>query len=357
MNGWRRSDSFFRGIIGFGLIIILGIAVIFVVRAFENASIKDFWEDESFALGTLKSTTYHQLFTRGISGQGSGAPLDYVFIKILDSAYQPFVSSIPHNIFYRMNSIFWDLIAGVVVALLSIRFLYQRRDDNGIIVMQLILISFALSAFYFKPNIFHFALEMRPYALWNSLWYVLLGLIMLRGISIWTLSLGVLLALTSSGALVQIPALALAQFFIRIFDKATLSEVLKETMLIFILPFFIAVYYALHIPRFTYISSLHEYQAYTHGFYVYWISRWYVPVLSGIGIFWSAWDLRWRGCAVVFITMLLLYFAAPVINAKILSNGFFFTTRQYLYHDLVIPLFCLMLAMVLPRIGRFYENT
>ena len=172
---------------------------------------------------------------------------------------------------------------------------------------------------------------------------------MLRGVSIWLLLVGIFLALTSSGALIEIPALAFAQFFLRIIDRDKFLDIWWETIFIFLLPFLIAIFYALHADKFNYVRSSFDYQNYSHEFFSFWISKWLALALSGAGILLTVWNRQWRGCTVCFLTILFLYCVSPAINCKILSSGLFFSSRQYLYYDLVFPLFSLMLALVLPE--------
>jgi len=345
----KKSDVFFRVILCLGIIIILGIAVVFVARAIENSRVKDFWGDESFGLSTAVGMTYNQLLSSGVKGQGSPAPLDYLFLKFLDSVYKPFFVNIPYNVYFRINSIFWDLTGGLLIAFLSLRVFYRRKDNKGIFVLQSALACLALLIFYFTEDNMHYAVETRPYALWNSLWYVMLGLVMLRGVWVWSLLTGILLALTSLGALVQISAMALSQFIFRVIDREWLLDTWIKMMLIFLLPLLIAVYYALHIGQFFCIKTMDVYTMYTTEFLLFWISQWTIPVLSVAGVLLTAWNRQWRGCTVVFLTMLLLYCISPAINSRVMLNGFFFAPRQYLYYDLVFPLFCLMLALVLSQ--------
>jgi len=165
---------------------------------------------------------------------------------------------------------------------------------------------------------------------------------------IWLFVTGMFLALTSSGALIQIPALAIAQILFRVIDQDNFWDIGKGVAATFLLPFFIAIFYALHADKFGYVKNPQDYQNYLHQFHSFWISKWRTPMLSGLGVLMTIWDRQWRGCTVTFFTIFILYFIAPLVNYKILSTSFFFTSRQYLYFDLVFPLFFLMLAMVLP---------
>ncbi|MBF0485360.1 MAG: hypothetical protein HQL16_02485 [Candidatus Omnitrophica bacterium] len=350
MNEQTRPRILFNVIVCLGVAIFLGMAIVFSFRAVDFARGKDFWVDEKFGLeGTVRPASYYQLLTRGARGQGSAAPLDYVFIKALDQVYQKSFAYIPHNVYYRLNSTFWDLALGLLVAFLFLYAFYRKTDNNAIIIMQLVLIGTALLTFYFKKDNMYFAGEMRPYALWNSLWYVMLALVMLRVSKIWIFLTGIFLAFTSLGALMQIPALALVYFTFEVIDQKRPAAALREAALVFGLPFLIAVFYALQGDKFGYIASAADYQRYQNEFFSFWVSKWRVPFISGAGILLTAWNRQWRGCTAVFVTMLLLYGMAPALNYKILSSSFFFTSRQYLYYDLVFPLFYLMLALVLPE--------
>jgi len=337
-----------------GLIIILCIGAFFAYRAIQHSSVKDFWGDETFGLqGTARGESYQELLSSGARGQGSRAPLDYIFIKSLDSVYKPFFENIPPNVYYRLNSIFWDFLAGILVAVLSLLALDREKSHPGVLGAQVFLICYALIVFYFKRDNMHFATEMRPYALWNSLWYVMLGCVMLRLPAIWLFLAGILLALTSSGALLQIPSLALAQAIIRLVNRDNLSSIPRDTISIYLVPFLIALFYTMHAEKFTYVKSALDYQHYSHEFLLFWISKWRTAVLSVAGIFLTIWHRRGQGCAIVFLSLLLLYGAAPAINSKILSTGFFFTSRQYLYFDLIFPIFIYTVGLVLPE----YLNT
>ena len=353
----RKSPVFFRWIAYLGVISILTISGMFVFSAIKISYSKDFGRDETFGLeGTVQRQSYKLFLTWGARGQGSASPLDYIFIKALDEMWQKSFSNIPHNVYYRLNSIFWDLTAGLLVAFLFFIYFYRKTENSWILVMQLGLICMALFIFYFKSYNMHFATQMRPYALWNSLGFVMLGIFMLRGASIWVLVAGVLLAFTSSGALLQIPALAFCRFLLRIVDQESVVDALKETLAIFTLPVLVAGYYASHADKFIYVTTPADYQKYTDEFYSFWKSKGRIPLVSGIGILLTIWNRQWRGCTAVFLMTFLLYWLAPVINKNILSSGFFFTSRQYLYLDLIYPFFLLMLALVLPGYWQLRKN-
>lgn len=340
---------FHRWAVFFGILCCLMIAAMFVFSAVQSARHKDFWCDENFGLeGGARSSTYQQLLLRGVRGQGSAAPLDYILVKAWDHVYPGFSALVSHNVYYRLNSIVWDCAAGLIIALISFYVICQRPGGRRMLLLQSGLICLGLFVFYFKKSHMHFATEMRPYALWNSAWYVMLGCFMLqgaRGAVFWG---GMVLALTSSGALLQIPALALSRIIFRFVDRDDIRGVLREALAVFALPFLIAVYYAVQSDKFGYVNTAGDYARYSAEFYSFWGSKWRVPFLSMAGIVLTVWNRQWRGCTTVFFAILMLYACAPLINSRILSSGFFFTSRQYLYYDLVFPLFYLMLALILP---------
>jgi len=113
-------------------------------------------------------------------------------------------------------------------------------------LFQIIFLLGVLALYYFMPQNFHFSIEMRPYALWNSLWMVSMVLFMFYEERRWLLSVCLtLLAMTATASIFQLFACAASFLFIKLFNKEKWSDVLKSGLQIFTIPMLVCLYYVL----------------------------------------------------------------------------------------------------------------
>ena len=334
-----------------GTVVLIAIAGIFVCSAIKESSVKDFWTDETFGLNcAVRSNSLSHLLISGADGQGSPAPLDYIFLKLLDNIRKPLhLEWVPINVYYRLNSMGWTFVAGFGAVFLYFCYFRNKAGNYFILLLQIILLAQALAYFYFRHDDFHFAMEARPYALWNALWFCFLSLFLFfREFNGVLLVIATALALTSSGSLFQLLIFALSRLAFQSFETKEFLPALRNTILEFSLPLFIALYYSLKCPHWSYSTSPENYHGYMKEFYVFWAGKFRVTIYSILGIGMSIYYKEWRKCSVVFIAMLLLYLVSPLCHYVILSKGLFFTRRQYLYYDLTFCIFALGLSLMLP---------
>ncbi|MBF0485514.1 MAG: hypothetical protein HQL16_03260 [Candidatus Omnitrophica bacterium] len=300
-------------------------------------------------LGKTQVQSFSSLLLSGVISQGSRAPLDYIFIKTFDQMRKSsLLRWIPENVYYRLNPIFWNFVSGLFVIFLYLRRIYSEAGKNPVYFFQVLCLSAALILYYFWPSNIYFSAEMRPYALWNSLWFSLAALVFLFPESFWgAFFLALFLAMTSSGALFQLLMLALSfvlfSFLKRKDSKRALIGVIKK----FALPVLVTLFYSIR-SKMGYCDRPEAYQGYVTAFFTFWESQWFVSIFSVAGIVLMVFSARYPTGSVVFGAMLLLYIFSPLANYVMLRSGFFFDGRQYLYYHLIFPLFFLGLSLVLP---------
>lgn len=354
-----RNRSLGRFIFIVGLVIFIAVAAVYGYTALKRSSAKAFWTDEKFGLNdTVRTNSVAQLLVSGAPGQGSPAPLDYIFLRILDNVRIPFhLEWVPFNVYYRLNSIFWTFGAGAVTTFVYFFYFRSNTGNYLIFLFQMILLSQALAHFYFRHEILHYAMETRPYALWNALWYGFMAFFLFyRDFNRALLLISTALALTSSGALFQLSAFVLCRFVFLFLTTREFIPALKKTMIEFSLPLLISIYYTSRCPHFGYSTSVDSYQTYLKEFWAFWADKSRTIIFAVFGIIMTLFDQKWRPCSIVFLTIILLYILSPLCNLAILSKGLFFTPRQYLYYDQTLSIFLLGLSLMLPDYWKMLKG-
>ncbi|MCA9399516.1 MAG: hypothetical protein KC618_07190, partial [Candidatus Omnitrophica bacterium] len=147
-------------------ILAVSIIAVFVTRAVTMAKHKSFWMDETFAINTVTNMSFSQMIFRGLPGQGSPAPLDYIVLKLASLSKK--ISLLPETIHYRLHTIFFTVFAGLVSFLFLFRRIKNFRQHPWLFCMQAVFFLAALVSFLFTFYNFYYAIETRPYALWNA---------------------------------------------------------------------------------------------------------------------------------------------------------------------------------------------
>ena len=330
------------------LIFTIIISLFFILTAFRIASKKDLWGDEKTGLSSSNSSSYIGLIMYGARYQGSRAPLDYIALKVLHQIREfPVLIKIPHNIYYRLNSIFFALSSGLFVIFIAHKKVTAVAGKILITGFQLSLLILALMVYYFWPHIFNFYVEMRPYALWYAIWFSLVSLYMIYGkLDIASLILWSLLAATATAAIYQISCFISCYAIIRLFKKEKLLLVLKTVLQIFTIPIFICFYY---IFAFDWSFAYEGSDIYLKQFFDFWTHKEMIPLLSILGFAASIWIGEVERSGVIFLTFLVLYIISPVINYITLYHNFFFSSRQYIYYEVIYPVLLIHAALFWPK--------
>ncbi len=329
----------------------LCLSILFITQAFQAAEKKDFWTDEDMTLNITLTRGYLDTLLKGAKTQGSPAPLEYLGLRLLNQI-KPFVRSfgLPFNIYYRLNSIFYTAISGLIVMGLVINsdrhLFFNKRRNQKIGACHYLLLLAALALYYFMPQNFHFSVEMRPYALWNSLWMVSMVLFLFYEERKVLLSVCLtFLAMTATASVFQLSAFAASFLFVKLLHKEKLGDVLKSGLKIFIIPTIICLYYVLGTTQtWNYGKS----ERYWGEFFYFWTTRERIFLLPSLGLVLASVSKKFQNHIIVFLTMLVLYLISPCINYITMAKGFFFSPRQYRYYDLIYPLFLISSASLFP---------
>jgi hypothetical protein len=324
---------------------LLVLSIFYTIALFHRAANKTFWQDEQFAFGgTVRPQPMLRLLIEGGSGQASPAPLDYVLLKGLDAIRVPVrYFGLTPAVYYRLAAYLATMLTAWLIAFLAWRSLLRDRDLVS--PLQLVLIFFAIWAYFFSATTYHYSIEMRPYSLWNNLWF-LLGAVLLyhpRRIGVIFLIL-VSMALTASGAVFQFVALGLAFLIMRTIQGESWKQVLPQTLLLLLPPFFLGLFYSLKSGN---LGISLEGQSWGY-FLKYMVTNEHVPVFTALGIFLCSLRRDTWKFAFPAVALLVLYLMGPALFWATRSRGMFHADRQYIYYATAIPFFFLIASKVYP---------
>jgi len=253
---------------------------------------------------------------------------------------------LPFNVYYRLHPIFSSCISGLIVILLLY---FSLRKNNGnflILLIQMGLLIVALNDFYFRTHNFQFSIETRAYALWQALWFLIIGLYFyFKRFNALIIILLCLLAATTGASVFQILSFAFSFFLVKLLSKERVGGVIKTIVKVFIIPVGICLYYTSVRD-----SSYHAENVATFlpQFLEFWLVMKIVAVLSFLSILMTSFSKELRSHTIIFLTMLTLYAISPLINYISTSRGLYFVFRHYRYYDLIYPFFYMSLALALP---------
>lgn len=342
-KGWLRLSILLF------VILVTGISAMFLRQALMGARNNDLWLDERNGINT-RSASYADLITGSMASQVSRAPLDYIGQKFFDQIAGHWLSArLPPNIYYRLNSIFYIWLSGLFITLFIFAKLCRTAQNYLVLFFQMGLLAAALFHYYFWHENFRYWIQMRPYALWCSLWFMILSLFLVEGrLRVWPfLVLFALLAATANAAIYQLFSFALAFMTVQSIQREKVSGAIRTVLKVFAVPAMISLYYILvdYSTIYVWRSNSGEY---FKEFFRFWFTKEMIPILSALGIFLTAGFEKLRHITIVFLAMLILYLISPAINYIVLLRGVFFSSRHYIYYDLIYAVFCAALAVALP---------
>ena len=325
---------------------LLMVITFFLGKIFD-AFHKPFWTDEIFALTVIKKSGYLHLLFNGAYGEGSPAPLDYIACKILNQI-KDIVSY-----FGFTPEIYFRLFANGVTAFSALVILYLFKKDirggkssTATRVTQLLLLLCIPIAYLFRTPVHYFAAEMRPYALWNSLFMITLATSYSEGKNrrLFFFSLA-LLAFSATASIFQICALAVAYFIVQVTIMGNkIKNILKCEIGLFAIPFFIALYYCLLPGKWNMVSFGGSWEDFVNA----WLHKFGVIPLMLLAIMACFLKKENRKYAVAALAFLILFLIGPLIFLITRLKGFFYTGRQYIYYELATAVFILTLIKCIP---------
>ncbi|MCA9400120.1 MAG: hypothetical protein KC713_00735 [Candidatus Omnitrophica bacterium] len=331
------------------LICILCISGFFLQTAMHEASHKEFWQDENQGLNNIRIQKIWHLLKNGAGAQASPSPLDYILLRQWYQHRQSWnISGLDDKVYFRLNAIFSSLMGGSIFGCCFLLHFMRNTKNILILFVQLACVLLALYLFYLWPFNLKYSLEMRPYALWNALWIVLMGFFILDKELNWRIeAVMILLALTATASIFQLFCFGLGYLIYKKQQGEVLYTILKRCILYFVFPILVCVYYLL-------VKELHfnwpDQQQNYDTFWQFWTTKEMIPILSVMGLAWSMLTNKSRHVSVCFMAMLGLYCISPLINHISLQRGFFFSSRHYLYYDLIYPIFLMGFAYCLPDV-------
>ncbi len=217
---WRRTS----------FILMAALAAIWVSVATREAAHRPLWLDEVYGLDqSIRNVSFAQLFINGALGQGSPSPLDYVLVKCLDRVRSEvrYLGLEPH-VYFRLIAMLSTLIAGVCAFQMAMR--PGGREATGRArALVTVLAVCAMLSLVLDPMIFHFAGEVRPYALWTACWFLAAGSFLWQGRNArgWQFVLLVALSLTATASVFQLVALGAASSSVELASGKTLANVVE----------------------------------------------------------------------------------------------------------------------------------
>ena len=342
----RSSDNVTRFLFPALIFWLIVLTAVFFFAQLNEAVHKPLWGDEVYGLQTsVRADGFASMLVRGVPGQGSPAPLDYLALKCLDRIREPVSYFGLHSyVYYRLWANSATALSIIFVVLLFAHQIYKRRDGASK-PLQIILLGFVPVIFLFSRMVYYYAAEMRPYALWDALWFIVLAVSLSerrteRG---WIVVL-ILLALSATTSVFQIGVTALSYGIVRLINGRPFKETALDVLKIFGLPLLIVFNYCLRVGEW----GEHEIGESWPVFWKMWAHESVtIPLMLG-AIALCFFRAENRKYAVAPLSVLFIYLIGPLIFFVTKLKGFFFADRQYIYYDLTNAIFLLTLIQCLP---------
>ncbi|MDD5005079.1 MAG: hypothetical protein PHS93_01070 [Candidatus Omnitrophica bacterium] len=340
---------------GLSLLLLAGCFLIIVIFFFSQlfeSSRKHFWGDETYALNyCVRNHSYINILLNGAQPQGSPAPLDYLACKALDQIKEK-VSyfGLEPEVYFRLFANLITALSVLVVMVIFRREIIVSKEDAPVKTAQLLLLLFVPIAFLFNRQVYYYAAEMRPYALWNSIFFIVLAVTLSDKKNSWLLfTMLVLLAFSATAAVFQISSLALAYFIINLLQQQDFKKIFINAVKLFALPFLIVLYYCFHVGKMGFVSSL---DGSWSDFFTLWKHQSIIPIIMVVAIamcFAKKENIKY---AIAPLSFLILFMLGPLIFWVTWFKKFFFCDRQFIYYALTKPIFVLTAIKCMPAYAR-----
>ena len=319
--------------------------VFFSSQMIEAAN-KPFWGDENanFKI-SLRPKSYVDMILYGAYKQASAAPLDYLVLKAFDDIKNTFPSiPLKDEVYYRL----WANLANCL-SLVAVFILFYRRMVKENVVpltmgIQCVLLLLSGFAFLYSRQVYYYAAEMRPYALWNALWFFVLAASLFHKQNDRPLRIGlILLAFCVSAAIFQILCFALAIIIYQLIEREDMKAIIAKIVRWVLIPFIIVFYYCLHAGTWEMVSAGGS----VGSFFDMWNHQSIIipKMLVLIGLCLGRKEARQYLLAP--LTILILYLIGPGIFWITRLKGYFYDARQYIYYDLTNAVFILTVIQCL----------
>jgi hypothetical protein len=307
------------------LLLLIAILGLFSLSSIRLSGRKPFWYDENNAYRQIvTSQGAIDLVIQGAVDQGSPAPLDYLLLKGLHGLRGGlgYLGLQPHQ-YLRLHLV---AILWLVLLYLVLRTAKERPPPVSwlLVAAAAILLLNRITLWYSS--------EMRFYSLWMTLSFATLVLLEHRARSKIAWGVAVLaLALTSTGAIVQLAALLGAVVLGLVISRRTLVPKVRIDVGLVILVIAIAldVYYIFRIPDYMHYPP--DFWPTWGEFFAFW-NGFLPPMLLGILL--SAYHGYFRNEARLVGTLGATSWIAvgPIWFVLLLQSEYFFAPRQLIYY-------------------------
>jgi ABC-type multidrug transport system fused ATPase/permease subunit len=326
------------------------IAAFFLGKIFDSFH-KPFWIDEIYGLqGTIRNHSYLHLLFSGATGQASPAPLDFIACKALDQlkgavAYFGFTP----EVYFRLFANGVTVLGALVVMFIFKKEITNSKSNIAVKAAQLFLLLCLPIAYLFQRHVYYYAAEMRQYALWNSLFMVVLAASLLdeKENRLLFFSL-ILLAFSVTASIFQLAAAAAAYFIVQIINKHSLKNIFRNEIKLLAAPFLIALYYCLRVEN----GNVVDVGGTPGEFMGLWIHKAVaIPLMLSV-IALCLMQKENRRYAMAALTFLILFLMGPLIFLITRLKGYFYAERQFVYYELALVVFILTLIKCIPAYVR-----
>lgn len=353
-DGFRvnsRSRSVFLAIVFCALVSIPVLFFFFsqLVEAYRFSM----WEDELYGLQySMRAHSYWDLVIRGAQGQGSPSPLDYLVNKFIDQIKESInYLGLPPHVYFR---IFSNFITSLTAFMIPVYFWINLRKTSNqnvlILAAQFLILVCVPFAFLYEFQIYKYAHEIRPYALWVSIYFVSLALLLKwrTDLNYFLLISLIALSLSATTSFFQIGAMLTAFICANYLDKVPITKIAKPALKLFLIPIAISFYYCLRVGEWNYSG---EQWGTWVDFYAYWehFLVLTIPLIAIVVVCFLKQSLHL--IAIGPLSFLVIYFSGPLIFWLTRSKGFFYADRQYIYYEVARPLLLLVVVECLSRLS------
>lgn len=333
-------------------LILLGLIALFSLSSVYESSQKKMWLDESYGYNISIQRSFSTLLVKGETNQGSPAPLDYIIQRsMMKLRGKANLSEIPPLVYYRFFPLFAVVFAFLLGLVYCLYELTKETKDRSKVLLGFFILILAALNYFSMLDVYYFTKEFRPYALWDSLYFFSLVMLLLGRNRSLAISLS-LLALSATASFFQILAIALAFTLTELLDSKSTKSSIRKAFNIFIAPMLISFFYCIKVRTFNYPPPQ------WFEFLVYWglqCLKAFPYLYFSLLACWNKKENRSYARPLYAITSMYLF--GPLLFFLTLKKGFFFTGRQYIYYDLTQSICLFTLALCAPAYLRNHKKS
>jgi len=325
------------------------IVVTFFLSQLVVSSRKPLWGDEKNGLqSSIINHSYVDILINGAQLQGSPSPLDYLACKFLYQIKEK-VSyfGLPQETYFRLFANFITAISMLIIMFLFKKEVSISKDSAAVRITQLFLLLCLPLVFLFNWKVYYYAAEMRPYALWNSLFMIVLAVSLLDTKNNKLLvAMLILLSLSATAVIFQLGAIILAYLIVGFIQKEDLKGLFNKAIRLFVVPFLLGFYYCLRVGKLSFGGGAWG------DFFGFWVRKSDIIPIMAVLVIICLIKKENTKYAVAPLAFLILFIMGPVAFWVTRLKGFFFADRQFIYYELAKPLFILTAIKCMPAYAR-----